>query len=141
MRFFAAGGIAAIVNFCSRIMLSEVMPYTPAIVVAYCIGMATAFSLNRMLVFPGAVNRLHSQMGWFVAVNLIAVAQTILLSLLFARVVFSFFSMGFHPETMAHAIGVIVPVFTSYYGHKHLSFRSIGPGKYSEQKPRDHGEQ
>jgi putative flippase GtrA len=31
--------------------------------------------------------------------------------------------MRFHPETLAHAIGVAVPVFTSYFGHKALTFK------------------
>ena len=26
---------------------------------------------------------------------------------------------------IAHAVGVVVPVFSSYLGHKHLSFKSI----------------
>jgi hypothetical protein len=26
-------------------------------------------------------------------------------------------------EAIAHAVGVMIPVFTSYLGHKHFSFR------------------
>jgi putative flippase GtrA len=29
---------------------------------------------------------------------------------------------AYAPE-LAHAVGVVVPVFTSYLGHKHFSFR------------------
>ena len=123
VRFLAAGGIAAVANFCSRIALSEVLPYAVSIVLAYCIGMATAFALNRLFVFSESSNPLSSQVKWFVLVNLAAVAQTLLLSLLFARVVFPYVGMAFHPETIAHAIGVIVPVLTSYIGHRKLSFR------------------
>lgn len=121
--FLVAGGIAAVANFGSRILLGMVMPYVASIIVAYCIGMATAFVLNRAFVFAGSVNTLHRQLGWFVLVNLAAVAQTVAFSLLFARLIFPAIGMEFHPETIAHGIGVIVPVFTSYFGHKWLSFR------------------
>ena len=29
----------------------------------------------------------------------------------------------FYPEAVAHAIGVVFPVFTSFIGHKYFSFR------------------
>lgn len=124
VRFLAAGGIAAAANFLSRIALSEVMAYIPAIVVAYCIGMLTAFLLNRAFVFTASGNSLSQQLKWFVFVNLLAVLQTVVISLLFARWLFPLAGMDFHPETLAHAIGVAVPVITSYLGHRKWTFRS-----------------
>jgi putative flippase GtrA len=124
LAFLLAGGIAALANFGSRIALGLVMPYVPSIVLAYCIGMLTAFVLNRLLVFKDAGNALGQQALWFVLVNLAAVAQTVLISLLLARWLFPAIGMDFHPETLAHAAGVAVPVVTSYLGHKHLSFRT-----------------
>lgn len=121
--FVLAGGIAAAANFGSRMGFSLVMPYVPAIVIAYLIGMATAFALNRAFVFTTATNSVRHQAFWFVAVNVAALLQTVAFSLLFARLIFPWMGMSFHPETVAHAIGVVVPVFTSYLGHKHLSFR------------------
>lgn len=121
--FLAAGGLAAVANFGSRIVLGEVMPYVASIIVAYCIGMVTAFVLNRAFVFNEATNPFSQQISWFVLVNLSAVLQTVVISLVFARFLFPRTGMAFHPETIAHGIGVIVPVFTSYLGHKHLTFR------------------
>jgi putative flippase GtrA len=134
--FLAAGGAAAATNFGSRILLSEVLAYVPAIVIAYCIGMVTAFILNRVFVFDESANSLGRQAGWFLAVNVAAVAQTVLISLLFARVVFPWAGIETYPEAIAHGIGVIVPVFTSYLGHKHLTFRSTNSVKSPSQKPR-----
>lgn len=122
--FVVAGGMAAGVNFGSRIALSHWLSYVPAIVLAYCIGMFTAFMLNRLFVFKRTGNALHQQAFWFVMVNLFAVLQTVLISLLLARWLFPAVGMDFHPETIAHAVGVILPVFTSFVGHKRLSFRS-----------------
>jgi putative flippase GtrA len=122
LRFLVVGGFAAAVNFCSRIVLSLWLPYAPAIVIAYLFGLTTAFLLNRRFVFTGATNRLHHQMFWFVAVNALALAQTLLVSLLFADYLLPRFGISWHAETIAHAIGVVTPVFTSYVGHKRLSF-------------------
>ena len=125
VKFLFAGGTAAAANFGSRIVLSLWLPYVPSIVIAYCIGMVTAFVLNRMFVFVASSNRLHTQALWFIVVNLAAVAQTVLISLLLARWAFPQLGMDWHPETIAHAFGVAVPVVTSYFGHLHLSFRRV----------------
>lgn len=121
--FVVAGGLAAAVNFGSRIVFSQWLHYVPAIVIAYCLGMITAFTLNKLFVFNQASNRLHHQVLWFIVINLAAVAQTVAISLLLARWLLPALGIDFHNETMAHAAGVAVPVITSYIGHKHLSFR------------------
>ena len=123
LKFLVAGGVAAVANFSSRIALSHWMPYIPAIIAAYLIGMVTAFVLNRLFVFEGAVNSLRSQAGWFTLVNLAAVAQTLAISLLLADHLLPAMGIRTHTETIAHGVGVLVPVVTSYLGHKHFSFR------------------
>ena len=122
-RFLLAGGIAALANMGSRWVFSHVMPYVPAIVLAYLVGMATAFVLNRLFVFTTASNAMRSQLGWFIAINLLAVLQTLVVSLLLARLVLPALDWTWQAETIAHVIGVLVPVFTSYIGHKRLTFR------------------
>ncbi|KWV13804.1 GtrA family protein [Xanthomonas translucens] len=123
IKFLLAGGTAAATNFGSRILLGQVMPYTWSIVVAYLIGMLTAFVLNRMFVFEAASTGLRHQAIWFTLINVAAVLQTLACSLILARWMFPAMGMRFHPETLAHAIGVAVPVFTSYFGHKALTFK------------------
>jgi len=122
LRFLIVGGAAATVNFGSRIALSIWLPYAGAIVVAYLCGIVAAFLLNRRYVFNDTTNRLHRQIFWFVAVNLVAIAQTLLVSLLFAEYVLPRLGLVSYVQEFAHAAGVITPIFTSYIGHKHLSF-------------------
>lgn len=122
--FVLTGGVAAIVNICSRIVLNHWMIYAVAITVAYLIGMLTAFVLNRMFVFKETVNPLHHQAFWFMLVNLAAVLQTLAVSLALVRLLFPAIGFHWHPDTVAHACGVTVPVITSFIGHKHLSFRN-----------------
>ncbi|MBB3834822.1 GtrA family protein [Xanthomonas codiaei] len=122
--FLAAGGIAAAANFGSRIVLSHVLAYVPAIVIAYIIGMITAFLLNRAFVFKNPTNSVGAQVAWFVLINLFAVAQTVVISLLLSRWLTLWLPGRDTAETLAHAIGVVFPVFTSFVGHKYLSFRA-----------------
>jgi putative flippase GtrA len=124
LSFLVAGGIAAMANFGSRIVLNQWMPYIPAIIIAYIIGMVTAFVLNRLFVFEGAINTLRNQIGWFTLINLIAVAQTLIISVGLADYIFPAMGVAAHAKTIAHGIGVMVPVVTSYLGHKHFSFRT-----------------
>jgi putative flippase GtrA len=123
LKFLVAGGIAALVNFGSRILLGNWMAYVPSIIVAYLLGMGTAFVLNRLFVFAKPGNRLHHQVWWFTVVNLAGVLQTIAVSVALAKYLFPLLGGVRHGETLAHAIGVAVPTVTSYIGHKYLSFR------------------
>jgi putative flippase GtrA len=123
LAFLITGGLAASVNFFSRMLYSLRLDYPVAIVLAYLTGMVTAFVLARLFVFKESQQPLHHSAMFFVLVNLVAVAQTWVISMLLAYHVLP--AMGirrFVPE-IAHAVGVIVPVFTSYLGHKRWSFQ------------------
>ncbi len=122
--FTAAGGIAAAVNILSRILFDLAMPYELSIIAAYGCGMTTAYLLNRTFVFAASGRSVHSEYVRFALVNLLAVAQVWIVSVGLARYVFPVVAFSWHPETVAHVIGVFVPVLSSYLGHKHFSFAS-----------------
>jgi putative flippase GtrA len=122
-RFVLAGGLAAMANFAARFGFSAFMPYGAAIVIAFFVGMTVAFVLNRYCVFSGSTRPIHQQMFWFVTINMLALLQTLLVSLLLARVLLPRAGVSWHAEEIAHAVGIAVPIFTSYIGHKQLTFR------------------
>jgi putative flippase GtrA len=122
LKFIVAGGFAAIVNFSSRIGLSVFLDYATAIVVAYLIGMLTAFILNRLFVFQTRSNKTARQLFYFTLVNLFAILQTLVVSLLLARIVLPSMGIDHWVEEIAHLVGIGVPVFTSFLGHKYWSF-------------------
>ena len=126
LKFLVVSGVAAAANIGSRIVFNVWMGYVQAILLAFCVGLTTAFVLNRIFVFKETVNPLHHQAFWFTVVNLAAVVQTLAVSLLLARWLFPSIGLDWHDETVAHAFGVAVPVLTSFVGHKHLSFRTGG---------------
>lgn len=120
--FLLSGGLAALINFASRIVYDEWFGFSTAIVLAYLTGMAVAFWLTRLLVFPDSAQPLGRSGSWFVLVNLVAVAQTWLISLWLVRWLPTLGVQRNLPE-IAHGVGVLVPVFSSYLGHRRWSFR------------------
>lgn len=123
VRFLLAGGAAAVVNISCRILFNRFMPYEVAIPAAYAIGMLCAFVLNRLLVFAPSGRGVGVDGIRFVLVNLLGVAQVWCVSVALARIVFPAVGFTDHAYTVAHVIGVMSPVITSYLGHKYFSFR------------------
>lgn len=123
VRFLFAGGIAAGANYGSRFLFSRWVGYEQAIVLAYLVGMLVAFMLMRGHVFDAKGKALAPQAAKFVGVNILAVLQTLIISVVLARWLLPAWDVVDHAEALAHLVGVLVPVVTSYYGHKLLTFR------------------
>ncbi|MCB8878386.1 GtrA family protein [Acidisoma silvae] len=124
VRFIVTGGCAACVNILVRIPLGLVMSYSASIIVAYLIGMTTAFLLAKLFVFQKSERASHAEFARFAIVNLVALLQVWLVSLGLKDRVFPWFGFTWHAELVAHAIGVASPVVTSYYGHKLFTFKA-----------------
>ncbi len=129
--FLLTGGLAALVNIVSRIGFDDLLhnaglgpitSYEIAVVLAYLVGMMTAFSLARAFVFAGAGRKLHVEFGRFALVNMAALTQVWLVSVLLDRLLFPRIGLHWNAETIAHVIGVLSPVLISYHGHKRFSF-------------------
>nr|WP_294503175.1 GtrA family protein [uncultured Rhodopila sp.] len=118
------GGIAAGVNIVSRWLLEYFVSYEVSIGIAYLIGMTTAFFLARIFVFEPVAGDAHWQFVRFTLVNAIAFAQVWLVSVGLARLVFPAIGYAWQPELVAHVIGVMSPIVSSYVLHKRFSFRS-----------------
>ena len=123
LRFVLAGGVAAAANYGSRFLFSAWLPYPAAITCAYLVGMAVAFALMRQYVFSGAGQPMLPQVAKFAIVNLLALLQTLVVSLVLARWVLPAVGVREHVEAIAHLVGVAVPVFTSFLGHRQATFR------------------
>jgi len=121
-RFVITGSFAAGVNFLSRVGLSEFLSYRYAVFMAYLIGMITAFILSKIFVFNKTNNTTSNEFIKFTIINIVAVIQVWFISVGLAEYAFPTFEFVFHPEEVAHLIGISVPIFTSYYGHKYFTF-------------------
>lgn len=123
LAFLFTGGIAAVVNFGSRILFSHWMSFSSAVILAYVFGMITAYVLAKLFVFKESQQSAHRSAAFFVLVNLIAVVQTWAVSLVLANYLLPAMGITKFVQEIAHAVGVAVPVFSSYIGHKRWSFR------------------
>lgn len=128
IRFLLAGGLAALVNFGSRFIYNIFVDFSTAVVLAFFTGLGTAFLLNKKYVFLSSRNSIAQEMGWFMVINLLALAQTWGLSVYLASLLPNYMpDYGSHgralADALAHGLGVLLPVFTSYIGHKYLTFR------------------
>lgn len=121
--FLLTGGFAAAVNFGSRIVYNQWTDFSVAVVLAYLTGMVTAFVLAKLFVFKESTQSVKHSALWFCLVNGVAVVQTWLISMGLAYYLLPWLGVTHFVPEIAHAAGVIFPVFTSYIGHKRFSFR------------------
>ncbi|KTD72706.1 GtrA family protein [Legionella tucsonensis] len=119
--FLMAGAIAVTVNFCSRIIYSYSFSYSTSIILAYITGMVVSFILAKLYVFKTSGQTFTRSIIFFILINLIGMSQTLLISLLFAYYLLP--AMDIKSLEIAHAIGLASPTFTTYLGHKFLTFR------------------
>lgn len=121
--FLFTGGLAAAVNFGSRFVYNQWVGFSAAIVLAYLTGMLTAFVLARLFVFTQSTQSTSRSILFFVLVNVVAVAQTWGISMGLVYWVLPAMGVVKWAHEIAHAVGVAVPVFSSYVGHKRWSFK------------------
>ena len=121
--FLITGGTAALVNFSSRFVFNQWTSFSTAVILAYITGMIAAFVLAKVFVFKESRQSIHHSALFFCLVNLVAVLQTWLISMGLAYYLLPYLGVSIFVEEIAHAVGIAVPVFTSYIGHKRWSFR------------------
>jgi putative flippase GtrA len=122
-RFLLAGGTAAAANFGSRFLFSLWVPYEWAVLLAFLVGVAVGFMLMRTYVFDAQGKAPGPQLVKFVAVNLFAAAQTLVISVLLARWTLPILGVESYAEAAGHLAGVAAPIITSYFAHRLLTFR------------------
>jgi putative flippase GtrA len=122
-KFILAGGIAAAANFLSRFLFNEYLPYVPSIVLAFLVGLITGFVMMRTFVFSGSKNAPARQASYYVLVNLVGLAVTIVTSVVMAKLIALIVPNPSFDEAAGHLVGVASPVLLSFYAHKKLTFR------------------
>ncbi len=112
-------------NFVSRIVINQWVNYRIAVVLAYLVGMLTAFVLSKMYVFEKSGRHHLHELRDFTIVNVFAVIQVWIISVGLAEYVFPAVGYTFYAPEIAHLIGLGIPAVTSYLGHKYFSFRKL----------------
>ena len=126
LTFLFVGGFAASVNWIARHVLESVMPVATALLVAFFIGMATAFGLNKKLVFPKSNIPIATQARRFVLINLsfLPVVWGSTLALVFLME-----SRGVqeHVSDIAHGIALSLPMLATFLLYKFFAFNRRRP--------------
>ena len=124
LQFLFVGGIAAGINFVSRIGFNEFMSYRVSIILAYIVGMIVAFTLFKHFVFEKSGRHYIDEVKDFTIVNILGIIQVWFISVGLAEYFFPYISFSYYPNEIAHFIGLCIPAISSYFGHKHFSFKN-----------------
>lgn len=122
LQFLFVGGIAAGINFISRIGFSEFMSYRVSIILAYIVGMIVAFTLFKHFVFEKSGRHYIGEVKDFTIVNILGIIQVWFISVGLAEYYFLYIDFTYYSNEIAHFIGLCIPAISSYFGHKHFSF-------------------
>ena len=121
--FLISGAVASILNWSSRFFFSHFFDFQVSVVLAFFVGLLSGFFLMRLFVFKIPSNSIKSQALRYVVINMLALAQTFVVSVLVLDLMERVVEIRSISEAIAHAAGIVVPVFTSYVGHKNFTFR------------------
>ncbi len=121
--YVLVGVFAGCVNLAARALLSQLMSYEWAVILAFPIALTCAFVMNRSYVFNVTSGAPLQQYLKFALVNLLALAQVWLVSVLFMRLIFPSIGFYWNPALISHAIGVASPILTSFFAYKYFVFR------------------
>ena len=122
--FICTGGVAALVNIISRVLLSYYLAFEFSVVIAYLFAIITAYSLAKIFVFKNKKVKTYRSFAIFFLVNIFAIFQTWIVSIFLRNYLFEIININSNRDLFAHIVGVCVPVFSSYYGHKYLTFNN-----------------
>ncbi len=121
--FLLTGGISAVFNFGSRIIYNSIWEnFSLAVILAYLTGMIIAFVLAKFFVFKESQQSLARSIFFFTLINLVSILQTWFVSIILAYYLLPLLKVTMFVREIAHAVGIAVPAFTSYIGHKRWSF-------------------
>lgn len=121
--FVLVGAVAAAANFGSRFFFSVFVGFDAAVVLAFFVGLTTAFVLNRAFVFVGErATSWHTEALRFAIVNLFGLLLTLGVSLLVLRYLQPAASDVRAAEAIAHFAGIAATVVSSYVAHKFWTF-------------------
>lgn len=126
VRFVLAAGASVPVNLAARALLSNWVPYEVALLLSHGVGMVTAYTLTRLFVFDASGRSVGSELARFAMVNVFSAAVTWCVSVGLVHLVFPALRFTFHPELVAHVIGLGVASVASFVGHSRFSFGRAG---------------
>lgn len=122
-KFVFIGGVALALHWAARIVFDMWVSFSAAVILAYGVGMASAFILNRRFVFPKSRQDRQHEILYFVIVNLTAFPFVWLISSALGQRLLPLYVDAELARALGHAIAITTPVFFNFAAHKFLTFR------------------
>jgi putative flippase GtrA len=119
--FLFAGSTAALVNFTSRILLRSYLDIVFSAVIAYSLGLLTAFILYKRLVFPFSGKPLNFQLRRFLSIQ-IGFMPVVIIIFISLSGIFNTMGLGNFSEPIAHALSIGMPALITFLLYKLLVF-------------------
>jgi putative flippase GtrA len=119
--FLFAGSTAALVNFTSRILLRSYLDIVFSAVIAYSLGLLTAFILYKRLVFPFSGKPLNFQLRRFLFIQ-IGFMPVVIIIFISLSGIFNTMGLGNFSEPIAHALSIGMPALITFLLYKLLVF-------------------
>jgi putative flippase GtrA len=126
--FLYVGGLAAFLNWVSRILLSQWLSFDWAVTVAYGIGILVAFFLNSFLVFPKSTKPKKQQARDFFIVNN-CFFPVVWISAIKVNSILQYYGVIRYAEAIAHAIAVGIPMLATFLIYKLIAFKDAKNGQ------------
>jgi len=122
LRFLVVGGIAALLHWLSRILLSNWLTFSWAVTSSYAVGMLVAFMLNSFFVFPKSEKPRHKQARDFIIINLSLFPLVWGASIAINNVLQALNILS-NTQAIAHGIAVALPMFATFLIYKFFAFK------------------
>jgi putative flippase GtrA len=122
-RFLVVGGIALVLHWLSRFVFNWFVGYGWAIVMAYLIGIAAAFLLNRVYVFTYSDQTFEHEALWFFLVNIAAFPMVWSVAYVLGDRVLTNWMPQQPAFAIGHAVAIVLPTFVNFALHKLITFR------------------
>jgi energy-coupling factor transport system substrate-specific component len=126
--FLCSSGAALVLHWVARMLLSLVLPFSVAVVLAYGVGMVSAYLLQKRYVFTRSANSRSREIGLFLAVNLAWLPVVWVLSLWLGDNVLAHLMDPGAAHAIGHGVAITTPVLVNFAFHKFLTFRERPAG-------------
>ena len=120
--FVLVGLMSTACNLGSRYVFQVFAGYEVALAVANVVGVLSAFLMNRWFVFKPGDATVWAELSKFTLINVAGIVVSWMVSVLLFRQVLPALGFGWHPDLVAHAIGISVPVIPNYFAHRYWTF-------------------
>jgi putative flippase GtrA len=122
-RFLLVGGAAVLLHWLSRFVFNWFVGFGWAIVLAYCVGLAAGYVLNKIYVFPYSGRPLNTEILLFVVVNLAAFPLVWVGAYVLGEWVLPRWLDREPALAVGHGLAIGLPVFLNFALHKFITFR------------------